>query len=134
MNRIAIDPGDKHVGWAYVVNDEMMAGEWSPMECCNELVHLLTHRLVDEIVVEEFVLYEWETKKQAWSSFQTPQLIGAIKLIAMWFRIPVVEQGAYVKKVARKKMKATGVEYVGQGIHARDAQEHLYYRIGRSKV
>lgn len=129
--RLAIDPGDIHVGWcfhhptpAWVVE----TGEWTPTETCDQLVRLLTRDEVDEIIVEEFVLYEKDIGKQAWSKLQTSQLIGAIKLIAYWFRIPIIEQGAYIKKPTRAQLRGRGITQVGRNIHEKDAELHLYYR------
>lgn len=128
VKRLAIDPGDVHVGYAYDGNGPVEADEWSPDRCIDELVYMLTNNLIDEIIVEEFVLYEDGIQKQAWSKLQTSQLIGGIKVVARWFRVPVVEQGAYIKKPTRKQLRARGIKQVGADIHARDAELHLYYR------
>lgn len=134
MNRIAIDPGDVHVGWAYHSGDDVEAGETTPSGICEALVQMLTREMVDEVVIEEFVLYDREYSNQTWSPMKTSQLIGALKLICHWFHIPVVEQGAYIKKPTRAKMKALGIEHVkGGSIHSRDAELHLYYRKLRSE-
>lgn len=132
MKRLVIDPGDEHVGWVLGGNSVIEVGEWRPTEACDAIVHLLTHRKVDEIVLEDFVLYDREYSNQTWSSLKTPQLIGAIKLIAHWFRIPVVLQGAHIKKPTRAKMKRLGIIHLGQSIHERDAELHYYYRKLRS--
>ena len=126
--RLAIDPGDVHVGYAYDNTHRVVAGEWTPIECVENVTQMMTRGLVDEVVIEEFVLYEWETKKQAWSNFETSQLIGQIKLVCYFFKIPWVEQGANIKKPTRRQLQARGIEQVGPVIHARDAELHLYYR------
>lgn len=128
MKRLAIDPGDKHVGWAYDGPAGIDAGEWKPTESTDQLTFLLTKDAIDEVIVEEFRLYQQEYANQTWSPMQTSQLIGAIKLICHWFRIPVVEQGAYIKKPTRAKMKARGIAHHPGSIHSRDAELHLYYR------
>lgn len=130
MNRLAIDPGGVHVGYAYGEN-EWVAGEWTPEECVENVVVMMTRNEVDELIVEEFVLYEWEAKKHAWDQFETVQLIGMLKLIARWFRIPVVIQSATIKKPTRRQMAARNVKHVGPSIHARDAELHLFYRVRR---
>jgi hypothetical protein len=78
------------------------------------------------------VLYEDKFKSQTWSPMLTSQLIGAIKLICRWFRIPWVEQGAYIKKPTRGQLRARGIDAGGQSIHARDAKLHYYYRTIRA--
>lgn len=128
MKRLAIDPGDKHVGYAHDFNGEVESGEWTPAECTNAVVHFMTQELVDELIIEEWVLYEWEKDKQVWSDFKSVQLIGALKLIAHWFQVPVFMQEATIKKPTRRQLQARGIKHVGKVIHARDAELHLYYR------
>jgi hypothetical protein len=132
--RLAIDPGDVHVGYAYGERDVTKAGEWTPEECVENLVQMLTRNEVDEIVIEEYVLYQQEYANQAWSPMLTPQLIGAIKLVAHWFRIPIVEQGAYAKKPTRAKMKRLGIRHVGTVIHSMDAELHFHHRRMREEA
>jgi hypothetical protein len=128
MKRLAIDPGDIHVGWAYDDDHTVTAGEWAPAECPEMVIRMLTRNQIDELIIEEFVLYDWEAQNQAWSDFKTSQLIGALKLLAHWFQIPVIMQGANIKKPTRRQLVARGIKHVGQVIHARDAELHLYYR------
>jgi hypothetical protein len=130
---LAVDPGDVHVGWCYGTLDGWETGEWRPGEATNAVVYFMTMDLIDELVIEEFVLYEREYSNQTWSPLKTSQLIGALKLIAHWFRVPVKEQGAYIKKPTRAQMKARGVRQQGDGTHARDAELHLYYRAYREQ-
>src|SRR3954471_9748181 len=132
VKRLAIDPGDVHVGWARVLDSGLIrSGEWSPTQATNEVTHLMTKNLVDELILEEFVLYPKEYQNQVWSDFKTPQLNGALKLIAHWFRIPVVMQGASIKTSTRNQLRARGIRLIGPSIHARDAELHLYHRILR---
>lgn len=132
MKVLAIDPGDIHVGWAYDDGDYIDAGEWTPTETTDRLVWMLTRKQVDEVVVEEFRLYNREYSNQTWSPMKTSQLIGAIKLICHWFRIPLIEQGAYIKKPTRRKMEVRGLKHVRGSIHSHDAELHLYHRKWRS--
>lgn len=133
MKRLAIDPGDKHVGWAYDGTGEITAGEWTPAQCCDELILMMTRDEVDEVIIEEWVLYEWEAQKQAWSHFESSQLIGAIKLICRMFDIPWEEQGANIKKPTRRQLEARGIKQVGGSIHSSDAQLHLHHRRLRAR-
>jgi hypothetical protein len=135
VRRLAIDPGDVHVGYAHNCFGTFETGEWTPRQCTEEVVHLMTLDVVDELIVEEFVLYEWETQKQAWSDLKTPQLIGGLKLIASWFRIPVEMQSATIKRPTRRQLQARGIMVqLRSGGHAADAQLHYWYRtIRRAK-
>ncbi len=136
---LAIDPGDKHVGWAYAPRGFLLGvaavqtGEWRPGEAVNAVVHMMTKDMVAELVVEEFVLYEDKAREQSWSKLQTPQLIGALKVIAYFFRIPVVEQPAYIKKPTRAQMRGRGIRVSRGSIHAKDAELHLVHRLLRSQ-
>lgn len=122
------------MGWAHSKDDKKVeTGEWTPSETCMKLVFLLTNNEVDEIIVEEFVLYDREYANQTWSPMLTSQLIGAIKFIAFMFRVPVREQGAYIKKPTRRQLAGRGIKQSGTNIHARDAELHLWNRILRSQ-
>lgn len=132
IKRLSIDPGDEHVGWAYDGPEGVDAGEWRPTEATDRLTRLLTLDAVDEVILEEFKLYSREYANQTWSEMKTPQLIGAIKLICHWFRVPVVMQGAYIKKPTRAKMRRLGIKHHPGSIHSRDAELHLYNRKMRS--
>lgn len=128
MKRLAIDPGDIHVGWASDASGEVLTGEWRPTQACWEVIYMMTHRQVDELILEEFVLYADKSEDQHWSSMKTSQLIGALKLVAAMFRIPVVEQGAYIKVPTRNQLRGRKIKQVGGSIHELDAELHLYYR------
>lgn len=129
MKRLAIDPGDIHVGWAYgSVIGELDVGEWLPKQACHAVTHLMTRNAIDELILEEFVLYTSHLNEQAWSSLQTSQLIGALKWIAVMFQIPVKEQGAYIKNATRNQLRGRGIHPVGKGTHQKDAELHWYYR------
>jgi hypothetical protein len=93
----------------------------------------MTQNKVDELIIEEYVLYPNEMANQTWSDLRTPQLIGALKHIAYMFRIPYVMQGAAIKTPTRAQCKRRGIRLEGASIHARDAELHLYYRILRKQ-
>ena len=138
---IAIDPGDIHVGVAYFnpygpdwEDWEVETWEWSPTEICEGLICMCTRNQIEEIVIEEFVLYEQEYANQAWSPMLTSQLIGAIKLIAHMFRIPLTEQGASIKKPTRAQLRGRGIPQVGKSVHEEDAELHGYYRMLRRRI
>lgn len=134
LKRLAIDPGDRHVGWARILDSGLVrTGEWTPSECCDQVIWLMTRNLVEELIIEEFVLYTREYSNQTWSDLPTVQLIGALKHIAHMFRIPVFMQGAAIKTPTRAQVKRRKIILRGPSIHARDAELHLYYRILRRR-
>lgn len=128
MKRLAIDPGDKHVGWCHDLFRELEAGEWSNEASIAEIMRLLEENTVDEVVLEEFALYPWENHRQALSRMLTPQLIGQIKLVAGEHGVEVVEQQASIKKPTRAQLRGRGIKQIGKGPHAKDAELHYYYR------
>src|SRR4051794_3958347 len=107
---LAVDPGDRWVGWARWCCGVVTAGTWTPAECVagvrQELARWVQTDRRGVLVIEEFVLYPNRAAAQAGSSFQTSQLIGALKLLASDAGVPVVMQGAYIKGPTRKQLRA----------------------------
>lgn len=151
MKRLAIDPGDVHVGWAYHQPKFGMraeCGEWRPKEACRAIKDMILSGEIDEILLEEYRLYDKNYENQAWSPFKTVQLIGAIKWIAEdygslshpggtcpvhgdYVGVHVHEQGATIKTATRAQLAARGIRQLGSGTHARDAELHLWHRVLR---
>lgn len=126
MKRLAIDPGDKHVGWCHNLNGELEAGEWSNEVTIYKVLELLPR--TEELIIEEFALYPWENHRQALSRMLTPQLIGQLKLVAGEHGVEVIEQQASTKKPTRAQLRGRGIKQIGKGPHAKDAELHYYYR------
>lgn len=132
--RLAIDPGGVHVGWALSIpgaDPGYWAGEWTVTEAIARVREFCqgnggTDEEARELVIEEYRLYPGV--KQEWSSMETSQLIGKLKLIAEDAGIPWLEQGANIKKPTQRQLRARGIKLVGRGTHARDAELHLWYR------
>lgn len=137
VKRLAIDPGDVHVGWAYDATDgvvQPLVGEWRPAEAIDAVVHMMTQNKVEELIIEAFNLQPDKAADQYWSDFKTSQLIGGLKVVAYFFRVPVYEQKPTIKKSTERQLKARGIKRsaAGKGIHASDAELHLQYRTIRS--
>ena len=128
MKRLAIDPGDVHVGYAYKGDGPLIVGEWTPRECCENVTIMMTRNEIDEVILEAFVLYSNKLDEQAWNSMKTSQLLGAIKWICDMFRIPWYEQGADKKTPTRAQLRGRGIVQIGTNIHMKDAELHYYYR------
>jgi hypothetical protein len=142
---LAVDPGDKHVGTTLGQvdgSDERgvhLIQSWTYTQPVFESVleTLLVDRLIDLIVCEDFVLYPWKAREQGYGQFATVKLIGVIQYLARKYDIPVVLQGANVKKmtvaVARgrqfplKKLRSGREDFPGSNQHERDSVAHLVW-------
>lgn len=83
------------------------------------------------IVCEDYKVYGWKADDHKWASLHTPQLIGAIKVLAYQLNIPIVFQMAIQAKqfVTDPYLERMGWYTPGMK-HARDAQRHaLYYKM-----
>lgn len=130
---LAIDPGDEHCGMA-LFHEE--ADEWettvsweeTPEGCVDYVYRTLPD--VDVLVVEEFRLYPWRAKEQAFSQMKTAEVIGVLRYLhrrgkengleVLW-----VEYPASIKKPTGKMLKSMGIKRMtSTGDHAADAQLH----------
>lgn len=156
VRRLAIDPGDRHVGWVVACDTEITgAGVCGQAEFIRMLEEWLTCECLDEVICEDFVLYPWKAAQQGFNEFLTSQLIGVIKYLCvggpastagagrgdgLFFKpVPYIGQGADIKKGTFAQLKARGVKpsMIGsvptnERQHAKDAQAHLWYRIWNS--
>lgn len=87
------------------------------------------------IVMEDWILYEWEAQNLVWNRQRTVRAIGAIELIARQNNIPLELQGADIKDAA----KAAGAEElflspVHENRHANDATMHGVFYLARKGV
>lgn len=129
MNIIAIDPGDVHVGVATRIGPgkEILATEVDADKAIEFVEELL--RVIDDpvLVVEEFVLYPGLALEQSWSPMATAEMIGVIKYLARTREVPIVMQGAQIKKPIKKQCRARKIDCSHSSIHAEDAKLHLIY-------
>lgn len=132
---LAIDPGDRHVGWARWRRrgESVVAGEVDAdagAGFVDVVLNVATRsKLPAVLVIEDFVLYPGQDKRTAWNPMLTSEMIGQLKWIASMRGVPVVLQGANIKKPTRHQLKPRGITQVGSGTHARDAELHLYHYI-----
>jgi hypothetical protein len=82
----------------------------------------------DVIVCEDYRIYSWKSDDHKWAKLHTPQLIGAIKVLAHQLNIPLRFQLAVQAKnfCTDELLEKWGVYVKGQK-HARDAQRHALY-------
>jgi hypothetical protein len=82
----------------------------------------------DHLRVEEYRVYNWMADSHSWSILHTPQLIGAIKVLALLHDIPISFKLAQAAKSTWNDnvLKICGLYNPGLK-HARDACRHLLY-------
>jgi hypothetical protein len=137
LRLVAIDPGDRHVGWATFVGVECTeVAELSPAECILRLEHLLQARALDVLVYESFALFPWEAQNQHWSEFETAQLIGVFKYLHARYGqgCELVKQPASIKKPAFAQLRARGIKSQAKrqgvpGQHVLDSEAHGWWYI-----
>ncbi len=94
MTLVAIDPGDKFVGFVELPDDEsdlFLSDTFNPGRTVSRLELLLSipePSLVSRVIVERFQLYPNRTKFKAWSGLEVIELIGVIKYLCEKAEIP----------------------------------------------
>ena len=79
-----------------------------------------------EIVCEDYKVYAWKADTHAWAGLHTPQLIGAIRILAMLNFVPIRFQMAQEAKSwsTDDQLRSWSLYDPGQR-HARDASRHI---------
>jgi hypothetical protein len=92
------------------------------------LENLVAYITIDHIRCEEYRIYNWMADSHAWSILHTPQLIGAIKVLAhregydLSFKLAQHAKATWNDNVLRQcGLYSPGLK------HARDACRHLLY-------
>jgi len=87
------------------------------------LERLFMEYFPDVCVYETFKLYPWMARTKSWSTFPTVEVIGVLKYLANRYAVPIVGQGANMKKSTRINPKHPSP-------HVRDAARHalVYWR------
>lgn len=147
----AIDPGDKHVGFAVFVKEHdghpvcVYSIEITPDECADRIAGMLFRDELAMVAVEKFTLYADKAMDQIGSEMLTSELIGVIKYLVRvhndevekgdpWSTglVLLKSEGAHAKKAIRAQLKARGIERVGKvGDHTGDAEEQGWYWLYR---
>jgi hypothetical protein len=133
---IALDPGEKHCGFAqFGYGTPNPSPQWhmnvtyelSP----GEMFHLLeTCKVPGTLVVfEEYRLYPWLLQEQGYSEVPTAERIGVIKYLCDKRRLAREQQSASIKKPTAGVMRVLGIEQTGPNQHCRDAEMHGWHFI-----
>jgi hypothetical protein len=130
MKLLGIDPG-KHIGWAVVSvsPEKKMLVHALGVSMDLTLDELSDHiKDSDLVIVESFLVRPREARKGAfdYDPMETPQVIGALKLLCHLLGKPIVEQNPSVKPVGYGFVKQKYVRGK-KGTHAMDALAHAGY-------
>jgi hypothetical protein len=130
MKVIALDPGP--TTGVVVYDDELDQLSGFHVDMDGLMTYLLMQKSVDVYVFEEFRLYPWLAKQQAFSEFESAQIIGMLRILAKARNIRLVKQTASARKMSTEAMiesclsgKETQIEVVNENQHSRDALHHL---------
>lgn len=128
VNLLAIDPGEKHNGFAMWNSGDLTDTDTLGPD---DFVDFLWHypNRWDQIVMEEYRLYPWLLQQQGFSAVETVEIIGVVKHLARQRGWPVEMQPASIKKPAEGITRTRGIRLVGRTRHARDAELHGWYWI-----
>jgi hypothetical protein len=145
LRTLAVDPGDKHVGTTLGLIDggdpngvrALQSWTFSQPVFISVLEDMLAAGTIDLIVCEDFVLYPWKAREQGYGQFATVKLIGVIQYLAQKYGIPVVLQGANIKKMAIAvgrgrhfpaiRLRSGREDFPGKNQHERDSVAHLVW-------
>lgn len=126
FNFVSIDPGDIHVGWVRWENCvPAHLEELTPDECIKQLEFLEGQ---EAIVLEDWRLYADKANTMIGSDMPTCQLIGVIKYLAKQRGIPILMQGAGLRKPIEGVLRNKGIQLYSRKLqlsdHVQDAELH----------
>lgn len=134
---MAIDPGDT-TGFACTFDDETASeeadlgqhygvGALPAWQFIDHLRAFLRESPIERLLVEEYRIYPKDANTHRGRTVPTAEYIGAIKCVARFAGVPVIEQGAAVKKPTAGRLKEYKFKLLGNTQHELDAQYHLWH-------
>lgn len=135
---LSVDPGET-TGWALWEGQALIGGGQTPLwEFADEVYDSLLgsgaayqeglFADVQQLVVEDFILYPWKCQELAYDKIRTARLIGMLELTASRASIPIFHQGAYTKEDAeRAGAESLFVHPLVENRHQNDAIRHGVY-------
>lgn len=126
---ISLDPGAEHVGYAVFCTDSgltrcALAEELTPDEAMWRLTQSLELGQVWHIGIESFTLDSGVAAAQFGKEMTTPEMIGACKWVARYFKVPITVVSRTTKTAMRNQLRARNIKRksYGSGVHALDAE------------
>ena len=133
MNFLALDPGET-TGACRLQSIEgefyFTLEQWKTKdigESAGLLNYMLEQYSTDHVRMEDYKVYSWKTEDHSWAALHTPQLIGALKAVCYFARVPWSMKMAVDAKTfwTDEKLKMLGIYDPTKGMrHARDAFRH----------
>lgn len=127
MRILGVDPGDT-TGWAILEKGEPVEIGTLKKDEFYEMIPQILAKDIDVCVIEDYIVRpEWGNK---WKKTDTPQKIGAIRLICTEMKLRCVVQQPSIKPVG---YGWAGMTYVKgkKGTHVMDAIAHARYFYGK---
>lgn len=106
---VSFDPGAKRTGVALWDENGTCTFNTSLQqhELDIYLEHLRTQSTLKKIIIEEYRVYSQYARKHIGSKVETVQVIGQIKALGRFLKIPVIEQPATVLRIAAMQARVT---------------------------
>lgn len=133
MKLLAFDPGGT-TGFAEMQRRSGVSlSEWEKLQVgyrtdCkdnpDQIVELLMYKKPDIIVCEQFRLYPWKAKAQAWSQLTESQIIGAVKCYAKIYNVPCYMQTTGERDMGYMYGSVPHLPKSNPANHAHDAWAH----------
>lgn len=129
---LAVDPGERHVGCAIFWGRELVETRvLDPEPAVRWIWQMIENAQFELVIVEQWRNYGAEV---TWSECTTVEVIGAIKHMCVRHSVQCLKQPALVKRPARARMRAHGIDQPDlshitkdQQIHASDAVAHGWW-------
>lgn len=126
---LALDPGET-TGWSVWADGSIL--DWGQLDTKDQyqktLMAFFEFHQPTHVVCEDYKVYEHKLKQHTWASLHTPQLIGAVKMLAVQNNLPMHLQMASMAKgfCTDDKLRRWGIYQPGMR-HARDSIRHACY-------
>lgn len=128
---LCIDPGETS-GWA-TFKEDGSGDKFGEVRGREAIYSLLTKVQPRTLIVEDFELFPWKSRDQAFSKFETVRVIGAIEFWAYVKGVSLILQMPNIKSIA---YMWAGVQKAGshKDSHERDAYVHGVYYLQKAGI
>jgi len=127
---LALDPG-KTTGWATFAEDGsgITMGQYN----AEQLINFMDETTAKIIITEDYRLFPWKLKEQAWSKLDTVRLIGMIQYWCYKTQRTLILQDPNIKSIG---YMWAGIPKAGahKNSHERDAYVHGVYYLQKNGI